>query len=123
MLSKNGYIWIDTPNIDSEGHRIYGRNWRGLEPPRHLVLFSYNSLRKALIDAGFSNIQEQPYRPLCKDLFKASEDISKEIDPYNTSNNMNLTKEFMLNVKTAEVISLNEPSKREFITLKAWRMN
>ena len=123
LLNKRGYIWIDTPNIDSEGHRIYGRNWRGLEPPRHLVLFSYNSLRKALMDAGFSNIQDQPYRPLCKDLFKASEAVSKGEDPYNTANNINFTKECKLNVKNAEAISRNEPSKREFITLKAWRLD
>ncbi len=118
LLNKNGYIWIDTPNIDSEGHRIYGRNWRDLDAPRHLVLFSYDSLRNVLRDAGFFKIQDQPYRPLCKDIFQSSEAILKGEDPFNKL--YHFSKELRLNIKKAEIVSRNEPVKREFITIKAW---
>ena len=48
LLKLGGQLWLQTPNIDSLGSRRYGRHWRGLEPPRHLVLFDPVSLRSAL---------------------------------------------------------------------------
>ncbi|MHB1545645.1 MAG: class I SAM-dependent methyltransferase [bacterium] len=122
LLKKNGYIWIDMPNIDAIGHAIYGGNWRDLDPPRHLVLFSYNSLRKALIEAGFSNIQDQPYRPLCKDIFPVSEAISEgKRDAINTSvkSSSALCKQ---NIRKSEKIARKKPEVREFITIKAWKI-
>lgn len=53
LLKLGGQLWLQTPNIDSLGSRRYGRHWRGLEPPRHLVLFDPVSLRSALHQAGF----------------------------------------------------------------------
>lgn len=53
LLRENGTIYIDTPNVDSAGHRAFGRSWRGLEPPRHLVLFTWAGMRAALATAGF----------------------------------------------------------------------
>lgn len=57
LLKPGGQLWLETPNIDSLGHRQYGQNWRGLEPPRHLVLFNMRSLTMALCAAGFGQIQ------------------------------------------------------------------
>lgn len=56
LLKPGGRLWIETPNVASLGHRHYGRNWRGLEPPRHLVLFNRSSLKTALSAAGFTRI-------------------------------------------------------------------
>ena len=54
LLKPGGQLWLETPNIDSLGHRQYGRNWRGLEPPRHLVLFNPRSLTlRALLRTVF----------------------------------------------------------------------
>lgn len=44
LLKPGGRLVIVTPNARSLGHRIYGRFWRGLEPPRHLALFTPRSL-------------------------------------------------------------------------------
>lgn len=63
LLKPDGLLWIETPNIDSYGHRIYGRNWRGLEPPRHLALFTSNSLADLLGRAGFDRVSLKPWRP------------------------------------------------------------
>jgi predicted SAM-dependent methyltransferase len=52
-LSEGGIIFITTPNTSSFGHRIFKGNWRGLEPPRHIFIFSPASIRKILEDAGF----------------------------------------------------------------------
>jgi SAM-dependent methyltransferase len=53
ILRPGGTLWIATPNLVSLGHRWYGTDWRGLEPPRHLVLFTPGALARALGTAGF----------------------------------------------------------------------
>jgi 2-polyprenyl-3-methyl-5-hydroxy-6-metoxy-1,4-benzoquinol methylase len=53
LLKPGGVIWVETPNINSLGHKHFGPFWRGLEPPRHLVLFNWSSLQQILHDEGF----------------------------------------------------------------------
>ncbi|MDQ2686643.1 MAG: class I SAM-dependent methyltransferase [Armatimonadota bacterium] len=53
ILAPEGALWIATPNLEALGHRRFGENWRGLEPPRHLVLFTPTSLVGALERLGF----------------------------------------------------------------------
>jgi len=117
LLKSGGFLWIDTPNITSEGHRLFGANWRGLEPPRHLVLFSSESMCNALIKLGFADVKTQPYRPLCDDIFNASKAVSDGVDPYSESRR-NVPSDM---VKRAEQIARHDPAHREFITLKAWK--
>lgn len=57
LLRTDGTIWLATPNVRSLGHHRFGRSWRGLEPPRHLTVFSAKALRAMLVEAGFSNIR------------------------------------------------------------------
>jgi SAM-dependent methyltransferase len=40
VLAPGGRLAIITPNVNSLGHRAFGRCWRGLEPPRHLYLYN-----------------------------------------------------------------------------------
>lgn len=56
LLEPGGRLWLQTPNIDSLGHSVFGKAWRGLEPPRHLVLFSQSGLTRLLQEAGFVDI-------------------------------------------------------------------
>lgn len=53
LLRPGGTLWLQTPNIDSIGHRTYGPHWIGVDPPRHLTLMTLPSLRSALEKAGF----------------------------------------------------------------------
>jgi 2-polyprenyl-3-methyl-5-hydroxy-6-metoxy-1,4-benzoquinol methylase len=57
LLKPGGALWLETPNISSLGHKIFGAAWRGLEPPRHLYLFSEKSISSCLKNAGFSKIE------------------------------------------------------------------
>ena len=58
ILQPRGTLWIDTPNLSSNGHNIFGADWRGLEPPRHVVLFTAACLVTTLSRAGFDQIRQ-----------------------------------------------------------------
>ena len=57
LLKPGGLLVAVTPNVNSLGHQAFGRHWRGLEPPRHLHLFSPNSLRRCAEQAGLQVVQ------------------------------------------------------------------
>lgn len=48
VLRPGGSIIIRTPNIESIGYRWFGANWRGLEPPRHLQIYTAQSMRRMI---------------------------------------------------------------------------
>jgi 2-polyprenyl-3-methyl-5-hydroxy-6-metoxy-1,4-benzoquinol methylase len=52
LLTPGGRIILCTPNARSFGHRRYGAAWRGLEPPRHLQLFTLAALSSCAQQAG-----------------------------------------------------------------------
>jgi 2-polyprenyl-3-methyl-5-hydroxy-6-metoxy-1,4-benzoquinol methylase len=55
ILRPGGLLLITTPNAASLGSRVFGKYWRGLEPPRHLNVFTPRSLQRALAEAGFTS--------------------------------------------------------------------
>ena len=57
LLVPGGTLVVTTPNGSSQGHTIFGRNWFGLDPPRHLHIFSTNSLVKCTQLAGLTVVQ------------------------------------------------------------------
>ena len=48
ILKPGGRLVMVTPNSDGLGHRLFGANWRGLEPPRHLHIFNVKTLTRLL---------------------------------------------------------------------------
>lgn len=56
VLKPNGLLVVTTPNVKSLGHHLFGRHWRVLEVPRHLTVFSRETLTLALHEAGFSGV-------------------------------------------------------------------
>ncbi|TNE86143.1 MAG: class I SAM-dependent methyltransferase [Gammaproteobacteria bacterium] len=59
VLKPGGYLWLETPNPNAKGLRVFKENWRGLEPPRHLVLFSRHVLISKLKKLGFISVKEK----------------------------------------------------------------
>jgi 2-polyprenyl-3-methyl-5-hydroxy-6-metoxy-1,4-benzoquinol methylase len=111
LLEPGGWIWVQTPNIDALGHTAYRQNWRGLEPPRHLVLFTPVSLGKALQDNGFTDVTTLDAALGCDFTFRASAKMAGHD-----------TDETVLRgrIRAAEKRAANDPGVREFITVKAW---
>jgi SAM-dependent methyltransferase len=81
-LKPGGRVWLQTPNLAGRGAERYRDNWRGYEPPRHVVLFDAPSLRRALSSAGFERMALLP--PLADALFFIcqSEALAARVDPY-----------------------------------------
>jgi 2-polyprenyl-3-methyl-5-hydroxy-6-metoxy-1,4-benzoquinol methylase len=52
LRPQTGILVLTTPNLKSLGHRWFKRFWRGLEVPRHLILFSPASLSDCVTQAG-----------------------------------------------------------------------
>lgn len=53
VLRPAGKLIVTTPNINSMGHRVFRDAWRGLEPPRHLYVFSPDALKHCVFGLGF----------------------------------------------------------------------
>jgi 2-polyprenyl-3-methyl-5-hydroxy-6-metoxy-1,4-benzoquinol methylase len=54
VLRPGGILVVMTPNLESVGHRRFGADWRGLEPPRHLHLFSSRALSTCIRKVGLT---------------------------------------------------------------------
>lgn len=57
ILKRDGGLVVITPNADSLLHRRYARHWRGLEPPRHLQIFTLKSLASMAGSTGYVGIE------------------------------------------------------------------
>jgi SAM-dependent methyltransferase len=53
IIKPGGRLVSITPNVSSWGHQIFGPHWLGLDPPRHLHLFTPASLRRLAQDTGW----------------------------------------------------------------------
>jgi ubiquinone/menaquinone biosynthesis C-methylase UbiE len=54
ILKRAGLLVVVTPNSRSFAHNHFGPSWRGLEPPRHIHLFSPKTLPTIAVRAGLA---------------------------------------------------------------------
>jgi ubiquinone/menaquinone biosynthesis C-methylase UbiE len=53
VLKPGGSLLLGTPNSAGWQARCWGEHWIGWDVPRHLQVFSFQTLRRALEEAGF----------------------------------------------------------------------
>ena len=46
-----------TPNRDALWHRVFGRGWYPLDPPRHLFIFTGENLKKIVAQASHGSME------------------------------------------------------------------
>lgn len=61
ILKPGGLLVMTTPNVNSLGADEFGAFWRGWEAPRHLHLFSVESLQRLTRRAGFEVTEARTY--------------------------------------------------------------
>lgn len=75
ILKPGGRLIVLTPNIGSLGHSFFKSSWRGLEPPRHLHIFSLKSLSHLAEEAGFKKFKMRSTFQSANMIFIASRNI------------------------------------------------
>lgn len=116
LLKPGGFFWLATPNMDAPGHQLFGPNWRGLEPPRHLVLFSAAALAQALAQVGFTDIQFQSPGAVSTWFYKASHRISQNLKPDAPTQ---LPADLHQKAQAADRVALNTPTASEELIVTA----
>jgi len=119
-LAPRGRIWIQTPNLDACGHAEFGANWRGLEPPRHLVLFNAGALRAAMERAGFVDVVLLRPAPEAKSYYRRSLAISRGVPP-ETGANPHWDRRWKRRARRADRKARRNPARAESITLVGWK--
>jgi len=75
VLRPGGVLVLMTPNLASVGHRRFGADWRGLEPPRHLHVFSVGSLAACVRAVGLEVSDVRTSARLTRGIWWVSESI------------------------------------------------
>ncbi|HLY63859.1 MAG TPA: class I SAM-dependent methyltransferase [Terriglobia bacterium] len=52
VLKPDGRLVVVTPNVESMAHQVFRAYWRELDPPRHLHLFSFQTLQDCAAESG-----------------------------------------------------------------------
>jgi len=60
LLKPGGYLFIVTPEMDGFWLKLLRRFWYHYKPQEHLVYFSQSTMKQALKEAGFNNIETRP---------------------------------------------------------------
>ncbi len=119
LLKPSGKLWIETPNIQSYGHEIFKDSWRGLEAPRHLVLFSNAALSNLLSQVGFQNLQVPAVNLLQVPFIVAS---SQAIQTQGNAAKASFFQGFSWRSFWLMVKESDNVNKREYITLLAQKV-
>jgi len=118
-LQPGGYLWIQTPNIDGIGSYFYKRHWRGLEPPRHLIIFNSKTIRGMLEEIGYESIQQKYTGLATFYTFKHSELIRKKEKNLNGSKYTTNKVWLLSKIVVAEIFQIASLRRNEFVTFIA----
>lgn len=83
LLKPGGTLFVETPNIEGFGANNYGCYWRGLEVPRHLVIFSKKGLTGLMYSQGFHSLSFKSRLGVTNDLALKSYRIQIGKSPYD----------------------------------------
>jgi SAM-dependent methyltransferase len=119
LLRPGGLLWIATPNLEALGLRRFGRDWLGLDPPRHLVLFTRASLETLVREAGFEPLPAPAAAPHALQMFSQSTAIGQGRLP--DEGPADGTRRLRALAAVANLASLRDPRRAEELVLLARR--
>ena len=116
LLKPQGVLWIATPSLDSEAHRVFGRDWIHLEPPRHVVVYTASALARLLGEAGFEIVSVKPSRQAHWS-FRLSDALARGRAPFE--NAPPLSRRLSLRAAFADLTALRHPQKADVVVVIA----
>jgi 2-polyprenyl-3-methyl-5-hydroxy-6-metoxy-1,4-benzoquinol methylase len=78
LLRPGGRLIVTTPNADSWGHKIFTGNWRGLEPPRHFMIFSLRNLEQCTRRSNLRTVKLRSISRWGRNIYIASKQIRNQ---------------------------------------------
>lgn len=117
LLKPGGVLWLETPNANSNGHKAFGPYWRGLEPPRHLHIFSRKCVRDKMAGIGFLDIKDRFSSFATGAMWRESRGIVAK------AGGAKHLQHSLIGLVLAEIRALFSPDTREFITLVCVKKN
>jgi 2-polyprenyl-3-methyl-5-hydroxy-6-metoxy-1,4-benzoquinol methylase len=78
ILKPGGLLVMTTPNVNSLGASEFGAFWRGWEAPRHLHLFSLDSLQNMSVGAGFAIDTARTYSAGAAVVYRVSRTLQQQ---------------------------------------------
>lgn len=122
LLNDGGTLWLETPNIESLGHSIYKSNWRGFEPPRHLILFNQAALSELCLESGFASVEQKLHGLSGLYMGLTSERFLNKASPCGSPVSCGIRKlSGFIRVFFIELAQMIIKRRREFLTLVAVR--
>ena len=115
-LEPRGVLWIATPSLESEAHRVFGRDWIHLEPPRHAVVYTVSALTRLLGRTGFEIVSVRPSRQ-ARWSFRLSEALAQGLSPFE--NAPPLSRRLSLRAALADLKALRRPEKADVVVVVA----
>jgi hypothetical protein len=114
---------LETPNTESLGYATYGACWRGLEAPRHLVLFNFAALSASLERAGFEGVQRLPPPDVTASVFNesAAMQLGRIAGRDTTALPGDVRARTRAAIRTARAVVRHDPAKAEFLGASARR--
>jgi 2-polyprenyl-3-methyl-5-hydroxy-6-metoxy-1,4-benzoquinol methylase len=115
-LKAGGVLWIATPSLDAEAHRVFGRDWISLEPPRHPVVYTASALGRLLDATGFELVAVRPSRQ-ARWSFRLSNALAQGLSPFE--NAPPLSRRLALRAALADLKALRRPEKADVVVVIA----
>ena len=78
ILAPGGRVVVVTPNLDSLLHNRFKKAWRGLETPRHFMLFTSSTLERCGVQAGFETEGIRSTARAARHFYRASRMIRQD---------------------------------------------
>lgn len=116
LLKPGGSLWLETPNVLSSGHELFGEHWRGLEAPRHLSLFSSQGLRQSLRRVGYVQVKNLRIPSPRKSMYLQSWAAARSAlsEPVT-----HLPPDLAWRTKIGNIMDYLRPAASEFLTMHA----
>ena len=78
VLKPGGRLVLATPNIEARGHSYWKKSWVGLDPPRHILLFTPHALGRCVEQAGLQVVELRTVARFASWMWVASRGIHRD---------------------------------------------